>query len=107
MSMAQTEHGDGGYVFDGLDTAGANVNTEITGTPRWNGDDDTYHYPHVSWVNGTYGPVDKTITSPAPQLWLAMDTFFVVDKNGLHHISTESPRGSQAVGQRAPYQHIF
>jgi hypothetical protein len=99
LSMAQTEHGDGGFVFDGLDTVGSNVNTEITGTPRWNGDNDTYHYPRVAWENGQYGPVDRSYTSPAPQLWLAMDTFFVIDKNGLHYIDTEGPRGSRAIGQ--------
>jgi hypothetical protein len=47
MALFQTERGDGGMVIDGLDTNGANVNTEITGTPRYGGDNDTYHYPYV------------------------------------------------------------
>jgi hypothetical protein len=90
MALFQTERGDGGYVFDGLDTGGANVNTEITGTPKYQGDDDTYNIP----VAG-----EPTIRSPPPQLWLAMDTFWVFDTKGLHYINRDTPRGSQAAGQ--------
>jgi hypothetical protein len=52
----------------------------------------------MNFVGGAYTTVDRTTTSPSPQLWLAMDTFFVVDSAGLTYHNTESPRGSQSGG---------
>jgi hypothetical protein len=95
MALFQLERGDGGYVFDGIDTGGANVNTEISASPIYTGDNDTYHFPYQPL--GAAAP-DRTITSPPPILFLARDTFFVVDSNGLSYFNDRTPRGSQAEG---------
>jgi hypothetical protein len=99
MALFQTERGDGGYVYDGLDTAGANVNTEITGMPSWSGTgtggpQDTYLYPYTRLD----GSVDTNIRSPPPQLWQAVDTFFVIDSKGLTYHNRSSPNQSQSSG---------
>jgi hypothetical protein len=102
IALFQTERGDGGYVYDGIDSGGVNLNTIIEGTPIVSGENDTYYYPRMTYnpANKTYS-VDLTRHSPPPMLLLCQDTFFVLKmgENGklqLYYHKDRSPRNSQS-----------
>jgi hypothetical protein len=103
IAIFSTERGDGGYVFDGKDTNGQNVNTEINGDPQFTGQNDTYYY----CATDALGNVLPNIHPPAPQLWLCQDTFWVFDGKTFQYFNDRNPRGSQydGAGEKPGIQH--
>jgi hypothetical protein len=102
IALFQTERGDGGYVFDGIDSSGENLNTIIEGQPIVSGTNDTYFYPRMIYnpANQTWA-VDTTKHSPPPILLLCQDCFFVLDmgpegKLRVSYHPDKSPNGSQS-----------
>jgi hypothetical protein len=91
ISIFSTERGDGGYVFDGKDTNGQNVNTELNGSPQFTGENDTYYYPATDANNN----ILPNIHPPAPQLWLCQDTFWTFDGKVFQYFNDRNPHGSQ------------
>jgi hypothetical protein len=91
ISVFSTERGDGGDVFDGKDTKGQNVNTEINGDPQFTGENDTYYY----CATAADGGVITTIHPPAPQIWLCQDMFWVFNGKEFRYCNDRSPHGRQ------------
>jgi hypothetical protein len=91
LALFQTERGDAGYTFDGLDMGAENINTEIVGHPIFKELNDTYYYPAVNAA----GAVKQDKHPPPPQVWLCKDTFWVHDGETFTYHHDETPRGSQ------------
>jgi hypothetical protein len=71
MAMFETERGDAGYTFDGLNNTVGNVNTQIKGNSAHRGINQTYYYLDIR-ADGTVNPV---VHPPSPQIWLRKDTY--------------------------------
>ena len=84
MLNIQTERNGGGYVFDGLDSNGRNIQIQIKGTPIYTGRDrDSY------FSGGEDGGIP-----PPPQIWLCRDTYFTFDTTyGLKYHPFGTPDG--------------
>jgi hypothetical protein len=93
MALFETERGDAGYVFDGLDYKESNINCEIqNATPLYGGLNNTYYYPRTDAT----GQVDLNNHPPPPQLWLCKDTFWIHNGDTFTYHHDENLRGSQA-----------
>jgi hypothetical protein len=91
IAIFSTERLDGGYVYDGKDTKGQNVNTEINAGPQFTGINDTYYY----CATDAAGNVFPDVHPPPPQLWLCQDTFWVFNGHHFQYFNDRSPKGSQ------------
>ncbi len=80
MLNIQCERGNSGYTFDGYDSEGQNVPIQITGSPIYTGDNDSYMHEFGS-----------SITPPPPQIWLCRDTYFIASADGLHYVRNGTP----------------
>jgi hypothetical protein len=84
MALFQTERGDAGYVFDGIDYEGS-VAFEVLASPIHTGANNTWLYP-------TPGGAKNTITALA---YLCHDTYFEHDGTSFRY-HTHTPAGSQS-----------
>jgi hypothetical protein len=84
IALFQTERGDAGYTFDGLDFEG-NVAFNIRANPIHTGTNDTYLYP-------TPGGPKNTMT---PVAYLCMDTYFEHDGVSFKY-KKDTPSGTQS-----------
>ena len=84
MLNIQTERHGGGYVFDGMDSNGRNIQIQIKGSPMHTGrDKDSY------LTGGEDGGLP-----PPPQIWLCRDTYFTLDTTyGLKYHAFGTPEG--------------
>ena len=84
MLNIQTERNGNGYVFDGLDSNGKNIQIQIKGTPMYTGKDrDSY------LTGGDDGQIP-----PPPQIWFCRDTYFTIDSTyGLKYHAFGTPEG--------------
>ena len=84
MLNIQTERHGSGYVFDGLDSQGRNIQIQIKGSPMYTGRDrDSY------LTGGDDGGIP-----PPPQIWLCRDTYFTLDTTyGLKYHAYGTPDG--------------
>ncbi len=80
MLNIQCERGNSGYTFDGYDSEGQNVPIQITGSPIYTGDYDSYLHEFGS-----------SITPPPPQIWLCRDTYFIASTEGLQYVRDGTP----------------
>ena len=82
IAVFPTERSGGGYVFDGLNSCGANVAIDFKGTPIYRGANDTYY--NVDSTGSTH--------PPPPELWLTRDTFFeYIPNKGLVYVDDWVP----------------
>ena len=85
MWNVQTERGNAGYTFDGIDSQGQNIPIQIKGNPKFTGLQDTYYNVDAA---GTVHP-------PPPQIWLCRDTYWLASTTGLQYVSFGTPESKQ------------
>jgi hypothetical protein len=85
LALFQTERGDAGYVFDGLNFKD-NVSFEILASPIITGADDTYLYPYAG------GPANEC----PPIAYLCKDTWFEHDSKEFRYHHDDTPPGLES-----------
>ena len=87
MWNVQTERGNAGYTFDGIDSQGQNIPIQIKGNPKFTGLQDTYYNVDAA----------GTIHPPPPQIWLCRDTYWLASTSGLKYVPFDTPAEKQLV----------
>jgi len=82
MCNFSLERSQGGSVFDGFNTANP-VNVKLQFNPVYSGNNDMYYIPDST---------DTALHSPAPQVWLCKDTYWVLGLGEVHYVNKGAPK---------------